>query len=186
VEKSTAEAIERDVRSAFPAGTIARVQVLEYGDDPSVEPSETAVRVFIDRGARPEGEDGDGEIVQGFEQENRAAVRKLRDVLPPFVRWMEFRADTPTGAGKSRGPILKLKVRQGRGAAPEGDVEELTPVMTRLGPQDLATVDTLINAGFANSRAEVLRWALGRVREHPAYAQLQERVHEIGDLKAQF
>ena len=41
-------------------------------------------------------------------------------------------------------------------------------------------------AGIANSRAEVLRWALGRVREHPAYSQLQERVHEIDELKAQF
>jgi transposase len=31
-----------------------------------------------------------------------------------------------------------------------------------------------------------LRWAVGRIREHPAYAQLQERVHEIDQLKAQF
>jgi hypothetical protein len=58
--------------------------------------------------------------------------------------------------------------------------------MTRLGPADLATVDTLIIAGTANSRAEVLRWAVGRIREDPAYAQLQERVHEIDQLKAQF
>ena len=51
---------------------------------------------------------------------------------------------------------------------------------------DLATVDTLITAGIATSRAEIMRWALGRIREHPAYAQLQERVHEIDELKAQF
>ena len=70
---------------------------------------------------------------------------------------------------------------------PLGDApEELTPVMTRLGPVDLATVDTLITAGIANSRAEVLRWAIGRIRERPAYAQLQQRVHEIDELKAQF
>jgi len=59
-------------------------------------------------------------------------------------------------------------------------------VMTRLGAADLATVDTLIAAGIANSRAEILRWAVGRIREHPAYAQLQDRVHEISELKAQF
>ena len=29
-------------------------------------------------------------------------------------------------------------------------------------------------------------WAVGRIREHPAYAQLQQRVHEIDELKAQF
>ncbi len=58
--------------------------------------------------------------------------------------------------------------------------------MTRLGSEDLATVDTLINAGIGGSRAEVLRWALGRVRDNPAYSQLQARVQEIDTLKAQF
>ncbi len=83
-------------------------------------------------------------------------------------------------------PVLSIAGRGGRARAPEEVSEELTPVMTRLGPSDLATVDTLITAGIANSRAEVLRWAVGRIREHPAYAQLQERVHEIDQLKAQF
>jgi hypothetical protein len=53
--------------------------------------------------------------------------------------------------------------------------------MTRLGPADLATVDTLIIAG---SRAEVLRWALARIREQPAYAQLSERPREPGEPQA--
>jgi hypothetical protein len=53
-------------------------------------------------------------------------------------------------------------------------------------PADLETVDALIVAGVATSRAEVLRSAAGRIRENPAYAQLQERVHEIDELKAQF
>jgi hypothetical protein len=38
-------------------------------------------------------------------------------------------------------------------------------------------VDTLIAAGIGGSRAEILRWAVSRIREHPAYAQLQDRVH---------
>jgi hypothetical protein len=58
--------------------------------------------------------------------------------------------------------------------------------MTRLGLADLTTVDMLITAGIAGSRAEVLRWAVGRIRENPAYAQLQNRVREIDELKAQF
>jgi hypothetical protein len=61
-------------------------------------------------------------------------------------------------------------------AATRGDV------MTRLGPADLATVDTLITAGIASSRAEVLRWAVGRIRENPVYAQIQDRVREINEL----
>jgi hypothetical protein len=58
--------------------------------------------------------------------------------------------------------------------------------MARLGPADLATLDSLITAGIANSRAEALRWAVGHIRDHPAYAQLQQRVHEVDERKAQF
>jgi Arc/MetJ-type ribon-helix-helix transcriptional regulator len=63
---------------------------------------------------------------------------------------------------------------------------DFTRVATLLGPADLATVDALIKAGVATSRAEVLRWAVGRIRENPAYAEMQERAHEIDELKAQF
>ncbi len=99
---------------------------------------------------------------------------------------MEFQADNPDGADKRRRQVLKIG-RGGRAAKTLDDVaEDLTPVMTRLGPADLATVDTLITAGIAGSRAEVLRWAVGRIRENPAYAQLQDRVREISELKARF
>ena len=36
------------VRQAFSEGAIARVQVLQYGDDPEVEPGQAAARVFFD------------------------------------------------------------------------------------------------------------------------------------------
>jgi hypothetical protein len=45
---------------------------------------------------------------------------------------------------------------------------------------------TRLAAGIAGSRAEILRWAIGRIRENPAYARIQDRVHEISELKAQF
>ena len=63
---------------------------------------------------------------------------------------------------------------------------DLTPVMARLGPVDLETLDTLITAGIAANRAEAVRWALARIRERPAYAQLLDRVREIDEIKAQF
>jgi Arc/MetJ-type ribon-helix-helix transcriptional regulator len=65
-------------------------------------------------------------------------------------------------------------------------VPGLASVHTQLGPADLATVDALITAGIASSRAEVMRWAIGRIRENPAYAQIQERAREISELKVQF
>ena len=63
---------------------------------------------------------------------------------------------------------------------------ELTPVMARLGPVDLETLDTLITAGIAPNRAEAVRWALARIRERPAYGKLSERAREIEELKTQF
>ena len=63
--------------------------------------------------------------------------------------------------------------------------ESVSPIPA-VGTADLAAVDTLIAAGIGGSRAEILRWAVSRIREHPAYAQLQDRVQEISQLKAQF
>jgi hypothetical protein len=186
MDRAATERLAEQLTSPFPAGAIQRVEVLEYGDDRSVEPGETAVRIFINRADRPEGREGDEETVQTFEQTHRATIRRLRDDLPGFIGWIEFVPDSPAGAAKPDGPILKLKGRGGRVAPLDEGSEELTPVMTRLGPADLTTVDTLITAGIATSRAEVIRWALGRIREHPAYAQLQARVREIDELKSQF
>jgi hypothetical protein len=178
--------VEKHVRSLFPDGVISRVQVLEYGDDPAVEPGDVAVRVFLSQPDRPEGEQADEDIVDSFEKANRERLEKLHDELPRLIAWVEFQPDRPDGAEEHRRHVLKIG-RGGRGTKPLDEAaEELTPVMTRLGPADLATVDTLITAGIAGSRAEVLRWAVGRIRENPAYAQLQDRVREINELKAQF
>jgi hypothetical protein len=178
--------VEKRIRSLFPDGVLSRVQVLEYGDDPAVEPGDVAVRVFLPRPDQPGGGEADEEIVGSFEKANRERIKRLNDELPRVIAWVEFQADSPGGAEKRRRHVLKVG-RGGRAAKPLDDAaEELTPVMTRLGPADLATVDTLITAGIAGSRAEVLRWAVGRIRENPAYAQLQNRVREISELKARF
>ena len=178
--------VEKHIRSLFPDDVISRVQVLEYGDDPAVEPGDVAVRVFL---PRPDGlvdEEADEDILGAFEKANRERLRKLHDELPRFIAWVEFQADSPGEAEKRRRHVLKIG-RGGRARKPLDEAsEDLTPVMTRLGPADLAAVDMLITAGIAGSRAEVLRWAVGRIRENPAYAQLQNRVQEISELKAQF
>jgi hypothetical protein len=178
--------VEKHVRSLFPEGVISRVQVLEYGDDPAVEPGDVAVRVFLPQPDGPVGADADEDILGSFEKANRERLKKLHDELPPFIAWLEFQPDSPDETEQRRHRVLKIG-RGGRAAKPLDEAsEDLTPVMTRLGPADLAAVDTLITAGIAGSRAEVLRWAVGRIRENPAYAQLQDRVREINELKAKF
>ncbi len=42
---------------------------------------------------------------------------------------------------------------------------ETTRLLTRLGPAGLETLDTLIMAGIAATRAEAIRWALDSIRE---------------------
>jgi hypothetical protein len=182
--------IEDQVRSAFPEGAIERVQVLTYGDDPAVEPGGTAIRVFISRAGRPEGEEADKKIIKEFEGTSHASLRRLGDELP-LIGWIDFRPAIRDESARSGGPFgtgpsFRFSHRRDPCAPPDELSEQLTPVMTRLGTADLATVDTPIAAGIANSRAEVLRWAVGRIREHAAYTQLQDRVHEISELKAQF
>jgi hypothetical protein len=190
VEKASADRIAEQVRSAFPESTIEQVQLLTYGDDPAVEPGETAIRVFISRAGRPEGEEADKEIVKTFEETNRPVLGQLSNDLP-FIGWIDFRPAVQDESARSggpfrTGPFLRIRLRGSEPCPPDDLSDQLTPVMTRLGTADLATVDTLIAAGIANSRAEVLRWAIGRIRENPAYAQLQGRVHEINELKTKF
>jgi hypothetical protein len=82
--------------------------------------------------------------------------------------------------------VIRLQNSSARASALDAGAEDIVSVMTRLGPADLAVVDTLITAGIASSRAEALRWTVGRIRENPAYEQLQQRVNEINELKTQF
>jgi hypothetical protein len=186
VVKQAASGLDKRIRSLFPDEAIARIQVVEYGDAPEVEPGETGIRVFVSRAGRPEGEDGDEEIVHDFEGSYRAVLEQLRGRLPRNLGWVEFRPDTAQTGAKLAGPALRIGGRGGRAKSLQDVGEDLTPVMTRLGELDLTTVDTLITAGIASSRAEVLRWAVSRIREHPTYSKLQERVREINDLKNQF
>jgi len=184
--------IEERIRSAFPEVAIERVQVLAHGDDPEVGPGETAVRVFLGRAGRPEGPVADREILTTVRDGGPAPFVRLAGELP-FVEWIEFRPHVPGRHGfqPGVGPSMRFSPREeGLGlaeqAGPGEEQDQRTPVMTRLGPADLATVDTLIAAGIGGSRAEILRWAVSRIREHPAYPQLRDRVHEISQLKAQF
>lgn len=154
---------------------IARVQVLQHGDDPEVEPGQTAVRAFFNWPGRSEGAEADPKTVHRFVTADAATLGVLRDGLPGAIEWVEFRPESEAGAARHHGLSYRITDLGRTAAAHDEAPEDLTPVMARLGADDLATVDTLITSGIVNSRAEGLRWALSRLREHPAYAQLQQR-----------
>ena len=175
------ERFDLEVRRRLPDVPIERIEMLQYGDDPEVEPGQLFARVVFDT----PGDGGDrARAFEALHDERREAFHDLRrelnklavPVMLQFVAGGEHTQDEPH---------LMIKLGQARG--PMGvDAPGLTPVMARLGPDDLQTLDTLIAAGIASSRAEAVRWALARIRERPAYEQLRARTREIEDLKAQF
>ena len=182
------EQFDQLVRERFPGAAVQRVAVLQYGDDPEVEPGELLARVYIEGAGDKEER---GRALESFHDAHRAAIRDLRrdlDKLPEAGPLEFIVASGETGEGEAggvlgRGPVIRLG--RPRGALETGDTP-LTPVMARLGPADLETVDTLITAGIAANRADAVRWALTRIRERPAYEKLRERAREIEELKAQF
>ena len=169
--------IEQDVRERFPDGAVDSVAVLQYGDDPSVEPGQAVVQVTVASAAEAEG---DEDPLQGFHRAYRDAIRQLQqDICARWPQASRFKFVTRQGDGRQR--LMMLRV-----PAPDEPKGDLTPVMARLGPADLETLDTLIAAGFAANRAQAVRWALARIRERPAYTELREHAKQIETLKSQF
>jgi len=175
---------EQEVRERFPGAPVKRVAVLQYGDDPEIEPGELLARVYIEGSG---GKEERRRAMDSFRDAHRDAIHELRRDLDKIREAgpLEFvvSGDGEDEEGDGRGPRMRLGRPSG---ALEPDGERLVPVMARLGPADLETVDMLITAGIAANRAEAVRWALARIRERPAYAELQEKAREIGELKAQF
>lgn len=184
MDEAMADSVRKRLLSAFPDGTFARVDVLGYGDDPAVEPGGTAVRVFIDRAGRPEENWDSQQTLRDWAEANGDGINKLHQGLLPSIAWVEFFPDTPERrAAPSRPDWGHMRFLGKRPDVMDG-APEFTRVATLLGPADLAAVDALIVAGVAGSRAEVLRWAVGRIRENSAYARLQEGAQEIDELKS--
>jgi len=186
----------QSVHDRLPGVPVERIEVLQYGDDPEVEPGQLLARIVIEAPADPP------ERMRAFEtfhREHGDAFHQLRrdlDELQTPVLLQLVAGGEPPGPGGITGPRIQL-LRGGHGPlgpgplgpgpfgpSPEGPA--LTPVMARLGQEDLATLDTLITAGIASSRAEAVRWALARIRERPAFEQLRAHTREIENLKSQF
>jgi len=172
---------DEEVRRRMPGAPIERTEVLQYGDDPEVEPGRLLARVVIDV---PSEEAERKRAFDEFHAAHHEAFHELRnelDKLPVPAMLQIIAGGTPVEGRK--GPFFQLMNVRGGG---EGPAPGSTPVMARLGADDLETLDLLITAGIANSRAEAVRWALARLRERPAYEQLRARTREIEDLKSQF
>ena len=169
---------EEELNRQFGDGTVQKVEVLQYSDEPVIEPGQVMVRVIL----TPTGEDPE-QTLHAFEKAHRAAIEDLRKKVArkmPFIGRVEF--TLPPQPGKRGHPVISMSVSPPDRTAPG---RNHTPVMARLDPRDVEVLDTLITAGIVSNRADGVRWALTRIRERPAYAQLRAQVSKIDELKAQ-
>jgi Arc/MetJ-type ribon-helix-helix transcriptional regulator len=161
--------IDAEARGRFPADAVPRLTLLRYGDHPVIEPGELYLRVVLgpDRG-RLEGE--------YFDQ-----LEDLRAQRLPEVKGFIVATDVPGREGRSPTGIMKMDGISLLDPQEDEIARGLTGMPSQLGPPDTETLDTLITAGIAASRSEAVRWAVARVREQPAYAELSERARESGE-----
>ena len=186
-------ALAAEVERRFPPGTIRQVRVRPRGA----------------AGAFPELDGGQGlaaadecelwlvpaaagpgrprrDWLLDFRRQHGETIERLVEDLPKLTggrcRWVRI-AD--------RQQVLVFENSSLRKGGPvehrpggEGGIEwGQTPVMSRLGAVDLETLDTLVAAGYAASRADAVRWALARIRERPAYQEIRRHVMELDRLK---
>ena len=166
--------IDQEVRARFPGTAVRQAVLLQYGDDPQIEPGDLWIRVLLDEPDEPE--DDWGPALTAFEQANETAIEQFRGYLAAKLR--EIMAveyvfsNTVTYDGD--GPRGGMPVAQRLSDIQEWEHGEATFVLVALGPAGLETLDTLIMAGIAATRWEAMRWAVDRVREGPAYQRLGE------------
>lgn len=174
------EMFDREVRERLD-GVPVRTEVLQYGDDPEVEPGQFIARVVLDASDDPVER---MRAFKEFHEAHIAAVRGLREALDTLPLNILLQVVASSGAVDAEtGPRIQLLAH---GGGPGGTPTGLIPIMAAVGPEDVETLDTLIVAGAGTSRAEAMRWALARIRERPAYEQLRARTGEIADLRSQF
>ena len=168
--------LDEQVKEHFPDGGVQRVALLEYGDDPSVEPGDLLVRVLIE-------EAEEDPPLRSWTRDHEMMISELHRELAenlPGASYLEFWF----GENGRQGQLLERLMLPP--ADPARHKQDHPPVDVLVGPADLELLDALIIAGTAASRADAIGWMLARIRERPAYARLSERVRELDELKAHF
>jgi hypothetical protein len=178
--------IGADARERFPGGAVRQVVLLQYGDDPEIEPGDLWVRVLLNA----DGPDDYERAVQAFQHDHEAAMEEFAGHLARKLREIALVEFTPEKIvdRDGHGPRCTMLIGQRLADARAWELGERTQVdmHTTLGRSGLETLDTLIMAGIADTRADAISWALARIRERPAYERLRERIREIDQLRNEF
>ena len=168
--------IDQEMRARFPGTAVRQAVLLQYGDDPLIEPGDLWVRVLLDEPGGP-ADDWAPTAMAAFEQVNETAIEQFRGYLAAKLReimTVEYVFGDNAVSWDGEGPRCGMPIAQRLSDIQEWEHGEATFVVVALGPAGLETVDTLIMAGIAATRAEAIRWALDRVRQGPVYQRLGE------------
>jgi hypothetical protein len=178
--------IDAEARARFAGGAVRQVVLLQYGDDPEIEPGDLWVRVLL-------AADGPADYersMQAFQHDHQATMDEFAGYLAGKLREIRLVEFTPekTVDRNGHGPrchlLLSERLADARGWELGGGTQ--VDMHATLGRSGLETVDTLIMAGIADTRADAINWALARIRERPAYERLRERVQELDRLRKEF
>jgi Arc/MetJ-type ribon-helix-helix transcriptional regulator len=177
--------INEEVRARFPGTAVRQAVLLQYGDDPEIEPGDLWVRVLLDA----DGPEDYEPTLMAFRLTNYPVIEQLAGYLAaklPQIRLVEYTFSNPNPVTRDgHGPRMSNLVGERLSDIQEREHGEW-PELTRLGPGGLETLDTLIMAGAAATRAEAIRWSLDRIRERPAYLRLRELRSEADKLRNEF
>ena len=189
MDRDVLDVIEREigqeVRARFPGTAVRQAVLLQYGDDPEIEPRDLWVRVLLDAD-RPEEYEP---TLMALRLANYTAMEQFAGYLAATlreIRLVEYTFSNNPVTCKGHGPRASNPVAARLADRSEWEHGEATPLVARLGPAGLETLDTLIMAGIAATRAEAIRWTLDRIRERPAYQRLRELRCDAGKLKNEF
>ena len=151
--------IEAEARRLLP-DVVRRVEWLRHGDAPVIEPGELAPQFILTEPPGTHGTDVHS-MIKALQRAHTPALKRFRHELAR--QWPEIRhlgVAFEDDRGRRSGGMIQAVHDEREEHAGRG-----IPVMVRLEAAELDTVDRLITAGVAPTRAEALRWALGRVRE---------------------
>jgi hypothetical protein len=178
--------IDDEVRARFPGGAVGQVMLLQYGEDPQIEPRDLWVRVLLEA----DGPEDYERSWQAFAGTHQAAIEELPRYLAEKVHEIinvEFAfSDSADTRGGHDGPRYGFPTGQRLSDYQEWERGEVTFVHAPMGPAGLETLDTLIMADIAATRAEAIRWAMDRFRDLPVYERLRERVRDARRLNGEF
>ncbi len=178
--------IDAEARKRFPGDAVRQVVLLQYGDDAEIEPGDLWVRVLL----AADGPEDYERSVREFNHTHQEAMEQFAGYLAGKlreIRLVEFTCEKVVHRD-GHGPRCHLVLGERLADARAWELGERIPVdlHTTLGRSGLETLDTLIMAGIADTRADAICWALARIRERPAYERLRERVREIDRLRTDF